>query len=114
MKFFVYILIDPKTHKVFYVGCTKNIVARKLGHTVEMCSRQIIPTRKDNYIIKMGVDPILVVVDEVSLIKELPKSEVPVSARRLEQQWIEKFLKLGCDLTNQRWFNKNRKNIIFQ
>ena len=89
MKTFIYILIDPITDKVRYVGKSNNPYKRFECHL----SKNNIKSHKTNWIqslLKKDIKPILCIIDEVD-INEWKFWEV---------YWISQFKNWGFNLTN--------------
>lgn len=93
-KFYIYVLIDPRDHKIFYLGRTKNAEKRLKQHIKE--SSKILTSKKQiiiKEIVTNNLYPILKILDSwtVQDIRD---------ANRLEDAWIAKLKYLGIDLKN--------------
>lgn len=99
----VYILSNPSTGEVFYVGCTKQVLARYQQHTFLACSTQLRPCPKDKYIIAMGCNPIMSIVEVVKCSggSYAYVGPIPVKAAQAEKKWIEHYKDKGAALVNQ-------------
>jgi hypothetical protein len=93
MKTYIYILQDPNTEEVKYVGKTTNIKKRFYQHTnktvIQQCSRR---RYLSNWLLKLlnnNQKPIITIIDEID-----------GEWIWLEQYWIEQFKQWGCKLTN--------------
>jgi group I intron endonuclease len=90
MKTYIYILIDPETNLVRYVGKTTNIKRRYSQHIYEA---KRIKTHKNNwlkYLLDKKLKPEILVIDEIE------ENEWT----QLEQWYIEYYRFLGYILTN--------------
>jgi hypothetical protein len=90
MKTYIYILIDPTSQQVRYIGKTKNLSRRYSQHISE-CSK--IRNHKNNWILSLkniGLKPEMVVIDECENNDWV----------FLEQWYIQLFKTWDCNLTN--------------
>jgi len=86
--FFVYVLIDPRTNAVRYVGCTCNTRLRKNAHR---CNRTSKVGEWVQELRAIGLRPIFKVID----------SRIGVHAgKHRERKWIERLQERGFDLLN--------------
>lgn len=91
----IYVLCDPNTQEVRYIGQAKNIQQRWLEHTnyKECCKH----TRKAEWVrtlMRAGTPP------EIFVIETVTKAE----ALEREVLWIRRFMQIGARLTNQSYF----------
>lgn len=84
---FIYILKDPVTNKVRYVGKSNNPRRRLTYH---LDKTKDLGTHKRNWINSLITKPIL------EIIKEVPKNEW----QKYEKYYIDYYLSIGCDLVN--------------
>lgn len=87
---FIYILKDPITNEVRYVGKSNDPLKRLYKH---LCTSSNDDTHRKNWISKLlkdGLKPILEIIDEV------PKSEWQLN----EKKYINYYTSIGCDLVN--------------
>ncbi len=84
---YIYILKDPTTCEVRYVGKSNNPKRRLMAH---MRKNKDLGTHKRNWINSLNSKPIL------EIIKEVPKKEW----QEHEKFYIEYYLSLGCKLVN--------------
>jgi len=97
MKHYIYILSNPATDEIFYVGCTQDIKARFIQHKYSVTRRTFQyqkATEKDVYILAMQTDPVLHVIEEVVGFKEV--------ALIRESFWITFLLQNGFPLVNKK------------
>lgn len=90
--FQIYALADPSTHKIRYVGHTRNAMRRWVQHISETPTG--ITTPKQEWIgnlIERGLSPVMVVLQECETKRE---------AEELETRWIKSADGLGWNLTN--------------
>jgi hypothetical protein len=90
MKIYIYILIDPETQQVRYVGKTKT-PSRRYSQHISECSK--IKSYKNNWILSLknkGIKPEMVVIDECNFDNWI----------FLEQWYIELFKSWNFNLTN--------------
>jgi len=91
MKYYIYTLEHPITNEIRYVGRTNNIKGRLATH---LYSSKTGTTHKDRWInslIKIGLKPIIKVLDELDSIEECLKTE---------EYWIAQFKAWDFQLTN--------------
>jgi hypothetical protein len=93
---FLYVLIDPRIEKVFYVGTTYNLKTRLASHLRESKQRggESYGSKKEKYIYSMlqdGVKPVMSVLEVFDYNETLPK----------EQYWVEALAIEGHPLTNR-------------
>lgn len=96
MKHFIYILSNPATGEIFYVGCTSKPRQRAMSHSYRACKKAFEynnSTPKDAYIISMQADPIFHVIEVVYGFTEV--------ARIRENFWITFLLSKGFPLVNK-------------
>lgn len=90
---FIYILIDPQTNEIRYVGKTKHPLAQRLS---EHCSHAMTSKKRNkrlNWIrsvLRKGYVPIM------ELVQEVPES----IWGQAEKYWVAYYGAIGCDLTN--------------
>ena len=91
-KILIYLLIDPLTDEIKYVGKTKDINIRMTNH---MCPSQLkAKTHKNHWLKKIAVQnmkPVVLIIDEAHDVN---------TANTLESYWIEQFRIWGIKLTN--------------
>lgn len=88
--YIVYVLVDPVTRKVRYVGATsKPMWSRLSGHVSDAKHKRSNPVRE--WLLALGKRPIAIVVEVVP-------DEADWQAR--ERRWIRRFSEHGCDLLN--------------
>lgn len=90
MKIYIYILIDPETQQVRYVGKTKN-PSRRYNQHISECSK--IKSHKNNWIFslkKKGIKPEMILIDECDTDNWI----------FFEQWYIELFKSWNFNLTN--------------
>lgn len=90
MKTYIYILIDPETTQVRYVGKANNPKERYRNHKNRCRDKN---THKRNWINKLrlkGLYPEIEIIDNVNL----------VEWKYWEKFWIQYFKYIGCKLTN--------------
>ena len=90
MKTNIYILIDPRTNMVRYVGKANDVSQRYRAHLNRARKHQVHKTNWINQLKKEGLKPILEVVDEVPIDKW----------QFWETYWISQFRTWGFDLIN--------------
>lgn len=82
----IYVLLDPFTDELRYVGQTVNISKRYSAHC-----KALGKTYKDNWIRSLYPNkPILIILEEV----------LNIDANKSELFWIQYFTSIGCKLTN--------------
>jgi len=84
---FIYVLRDPETKDIRYVGKSNNPKRRLYNH---LRKYKDVGTHKRNWIDSLKDKPIL------EIIKEVPKSEW----QTYEKYYIEYYLSIGCNLVN--------------
>ena len=89
MKNYIYILQDPITNEVRYVGKSKNPYRRYLSHLWERPKVKYHSYYWVQKLLKKGLKPIMTIIDEVD-----------DNWIYLEQYWIEQFRQWGVNLTN--------------
>lgn len=90
MRIYIYVLIDPITKKVRYVGKTNNLKKRYRGHLGSAQKKHSYTQRWINKLLNKGVRPIMRVVDEAT--DETWESR--------ERHWIAALKRQGVKLTN--------------
>ena len=86
---FIYVLIDPRTEEIRYVGWTSTTLKRRLQ--AHLCSRSgVHRTRWIQSLLREGLRPCIRAVQQVPL----------GSWGDAERYWIAYFKKIGCPLTN--------------
>lgn len=102
--FSIYILINPLTKDPFYVGCTRDAASRFNGHLYSSSEKTITPTPKDKYILSMGLDPVMQIIETItSNESDVSHYHHSKTAAEREAYWIEFFIAEGYRLTNVRW-----------
>ena len=86
----VYILIDPRSHEIRYVGITISIKKRLEGHLRPHPKDQSYRARWVRKLLRLGMKP------RMRVLQELPKR----SLGKAERYWIAHFKSLGCPLVN--------------
>lgn len=89
MEHYIYILIDPRTYKIKYVGKTINIDIRYRNH----CKKKRGNSHRENWLEQLkslDIKPLIQVIEICN--------EFEWAVR--EQYWIAYYLDLGCDLVN--------------
>jgi hypothetical protein len=97
MKHYIYILSNPATDEIFYVGCTSQPKQRAYQHRYKLTKRAFeykYATPKDAYIMSMQADPVFHVIEEVIGFAEV--------ALIRESFWITFLLSKGYPLVNQK------------
>lgn len=89
MKTYIYILQDPSTDEVRYVGKSKNPHRRYLSHLWQKPKVKYHSYYWIQKLLKNGIKPILTIIDETE-----------GDWIWLEQYWIEQFKQWGANLTN--------------
>ena len=92
MKNVIYVLIDPDSQKIRYVGYTSNSKRRLVEHLLP--SKLKAKTHKNDWIkslLKIGLKPELICLQEYETAEELPKAE---------ESWYKLLISRGEDLTN--------------
>lgn len=85
----IYALCDPLTGECRYIGKTKNLAARLRGHRWEAHSSKL-HTRKVNWLRNLGQEPLMRVLEEVTLDRWA----------EAERQWIAEMRRSNAALTN--------------
>jgi hypothetical protein len=96
MKHFIYILSNPATGEIFYVGCTgspKHRYYQHRYHHIKKIFNTAKLTEKDFYIMSMQCDPVFHVIEEVCGFKEVGFIR--------ESFWITFLLSKGFPLVNK-------------
>lgn len=87
----IYVLIDPRTNEVKYVGITKRTLeARLTGHLVEFSSCSEAKRDWVMGLLAVGLRPI---------IKEIEKTHKEIATAR-ESYWIHYYIKQGASILN--------------
>lgn len=91
----IYILVDPRDSRIYYVGCTHHPKSRLATHMAD--TRRKKPTNKAKCdwltgVVDSGATPLLVVIETVS----------PDRAQEREVYWISTLADLGAPLLNHR------------
>lgn len=89
MKTYIYILQDPVTENVRYVGKSNNPKRRYQSHLWDKPKSKSYSYRWIQSLLKQGLKPIITVIDEIE-----------GDWQWLEQYWIEQFTNWGFNLTN--------------
>ena len=89
--FVIYMLVDPRDYRPYYVGETRDRIKRHRYHC-ENTARNTAVARRNQAIIKSGRKPLMIVLEE---------AENEVSALIKEIFWIELFMSKGMDLCNR-------------
>lgn len=90
-KFVVYMLVDPRDGRPYYIGETTDKKKRYRYHS-ENSGRNTAVARHNQTIIRAGKKPFMV---------ELDSADNEVEALRKELFWIDLLLGRGCDLANR-------------
>lgn len=105
----IYMLVDPRDHKPFYIGQTKYLKRRYKDHCNPLPSDRTTRAKRLREILKSGEKPSLVVIEEtpselIALIKEM--------------YWISTFLNAtGIELKNreaQKWLYERYADVMTQ
>lgn len=90
----VYVLTDPRTHDVRYVGVTKRTLSRRLrGHVTEARNSSSKVSHRLNWIRqlkRLGQEPVISHLQDVN----------DDAWQDAERYWISYFKSVGCDLVN--------------
>lgn len=103
----IYTLADTKGN-VFYVGCTKGMVADRLAGHISEARKSKIKSAKSTRIIELDFDITATIIDstvETLLCNHFSNKK----GQALENVWIQKYLDLGYNLLNVRRPNPAKK-----
>lgn len=90
-EMFIYLLIDPITEEVRYIGYTIHPLVRLTGHKSHPDGTHYSPKQEwISSLKKLGMKPRLIVIDKV------PAQEAP----GVEKEWIRYYHNTGADLCN--------------
>lgn len=113
MKGKVYVLIDPNTNKIRYVGMTKLTLKHRLGLHM---SEKLTTTHKTHWINSLKKK------NQSPIIKKIDNGETPEETAEKEVYWINYYLDKGEELTNhitsfaprpyKSFLNKTAKKVI--
>lgn len=92
MKHLIYVLIDPNTNEIRYVGKTSNL-ARRL--TTHYSPSNLKPnTHKNNWLKKLLTN------NQKAIVSIVQECETKEELDQLEKMWIVNYKILGCNLVN--------------
>lgn len=90
-SFIIYMLVDPRDYRPYYIGETEDRVKRHRFHC-QNSSRNTAVARRCKEIIEEGNTPLMIVLED---------AENEVQALIRELFWIELFMSKGTDLCNR-------------
>lgn len=100
----IYVLKDPRTNEVRYVGCSRNTKARYFAHLNSNNSQSSLKRDWIAELRNLGLKPIMEVIDKADETNYLIK----------QKQYITNYRKEGINLTNTGYEDKHGNNTSFK